>query len=79
MPSLDSSRGFSFSRSSTTSSITALTTWEMTVASAAPATPIFRPTTSTRSITIFTRQATIREITGRWESPIARRRPASIL
>ena len=52
------------------------TYWEMTVASAAPATPLLRPTTNQRSRKIFITADMARNISGVLESPMALSRDA---
>ena len=49
------------------------TYWEITVASAAPATPRFSPITNHRSRAIFKTADTAKKISGVTESPMARR------
>ena len=66
-------------RISVTITSTALTTWLIIVASAAPNTPMPNPTTRRMSSTMFTPQHTIRKYSGRLESPTARRMPEPML
>lgn len=53
--------------------------WEITVAQAAPATPMGMTTIKNRSRAMFSREATTRKITGVRLSPRARSRLASTL
>ena len=58
---------------------TPLTSWLRMVASAAPATPISRPTTNSTSSRILTMHATIRKYRGRRLSPTALSTPVPML
>ena len=58
---------------------TALTTWESTVAMATPNTSQWKPSTKSRSSTMFTRQQTMSTYRGMRLSPMARSTPVPTL
>ena len=64
---------------SITVTISALITWEVTVATATPVTPMPNATTNSRSRIMFSTQVMIRTYSGLLESPTARRMAAPIL
>ena len=66
-------------RKRTNKTIAALSSCPMTVASATPATPMEKTLTNKRSSTVLAAAQTIRNSSGRTESPTARRMPAPML